>query len=100
MSEENSELMTPKAVTAGLLTLCDDEAPNRTILCAGGGGFACTHIYETNGVFLPDDAQDPENVRARMEAINDPKGEELFVGGYQQADKFLEMAQRNNTRTD
>ena len=100
MSEENSELMSPEAVTAGLLTLCDDKAPNRTILCAGGGGFACTHIYETNGVFLPDDAQDPENVRARMEAINDPKGEELFVGGYQQADKFLEMAQRNNTRTD
>tara|TARA_E500000178_G_scaffold315156_1_gene333903 strand:+ start:14805 stop:15713 length:909 start_codon:yes stop_codon:yes gene_type:complete len=92
MSEENSELMSPEAVTAGLLTLCDDKAPNRTILCAGGGGFACTHIYETNGVFLPSGAQDPENVRARMEEIKDPKGEKLFVGGYQQADKFLEMA--------
>ena len=32
MSEENSELMSPEAVTAGLLTLCDDKAPNRTIL--------------------------------------------------------------------
>ena len=100
MSEENAELMSPEAVTAGLLTLCDDEAPNRTILCAGGGGFACTHIYETNGVFLPSGAQDPENVRARMEAINDPKEEELFVGGYQQADKFLEMAKRNYKLTD
>ncbi len=100
MSEENAELMSPEAVTAGLLTLCDDEAPNRTILCAGGGGFACTHIYETNGVFLPSGAQDPENVRARMEAINDPKEEKLFVGGYQQADKFLEMAKRNYKLTD
>ena len=95
MSEENSKLMTPDAVTAGLLTLCDDEAPNRTILCAGGGGFARTHIYETNGVYLPSNAQTPENVRARMNVINDSRDEKLFVGGYQQAEKFLEMAKGN-----
>lgn len=34
------ELMPPEAVTTGLLTLCDDAAPTRTILAAGAGGYA------------------------------------------------------------
>ena len=47
------EMLTPEAVTAGLLTLCHDEAPNRMILCAGAGGYASTRLFETEGVFLP-----------------------------------------------
>jgi NAD(P)-dependent dehydrogenase (short-subunit alcohol dehydrogenase family) len=82
VTEEQSEIMTVEAVTAGLLTLCDTEAPNRTILCAGAGGYARTHIYETDGIYLPPEEQSPENVRAHIDAIDSPEGEQVLIGGF------------------
>lgn len=86
------ELMSVESVTAGLITLCDKDAPNRTILCAGAGGYATTHIYETEGVFLPTAQQTPENVRANMEAIHDTQGERILTAGFEQTNKFVEKA--------
>ena len=86
------ELMSVESVTAGLITLCDKDAPNRTILCAGAGGYATTHIYETEGIFLPADQQTPENVRASMEAIESTDGEKILTAGFEQTNKFVEKA--------
>lgn len=90
--KQELELMSVEAVTAGLITLCDQDAPTRTILCAGAGGYAATHIYETDGIFLPVDQQTPENVRANIDAINDSEGQRIFTTGFDQANKFLKKA--------
>ena len=92
VTDEHSELMTVSSVTAGLLTLCDSEAPNRSILCAGAGGYARTHIYETVGIYLPPEHQTAENVRAQIDAIDHPEGEQVLVGGFQQTNKFIAKA--------
>jgi len=92
VTEEQSDIMTVESVTAALLTLCDTDAPNRTILCAGAGGYARTHIYETDGIYLPPDQQTPENVRAQMDSIDNPEGQEILVGGFQQTNKFVGKA--------
>jgi len=81
------ELMSVESVTAGLITLCDKDAPNRTILCAGAGGYAATHIYET-----PTAKQTPENVRANMDAIHNTNGEKILTAGFEQTNKFVEKA--------
>jgi len=86
------ELMSVESVTAGLITLCDKDAPNRTILCAGAGGYAATHIYETEGIFLPTAKQTPENVRANMDAIHNTNGEKILTAGFEQTNKFVEKA--------
>ena len=86
------DLMSVEAVTAGLITLCDKDAPNRTILCAGAGGYAATHIYETGGIFLPPEQQTPENVRANMDAIHNTDGEKMLTAGFEQTHKFIEKA--------
>ncbi len=86
------ELMSVESVTAALVTLCDREAPNRTILCAGAGGYATTHIYETEGIFLPPSEQTPENVRANMDAIHNTEGEKMLLAGFEQTNKFVEKA--------
>ena len=86
------ELMSVESVTAGLITLCDRDAPNRTILCAGAGGYATTHIYETEGIFLPASEQTAENVRANIDAINDADGEKILTAGFEQTNKFVEKA--------
>lgn len=92
LPEEALKLSTPESVTAGLLTLCDMEAPNRTILCAGSGGFAKAVIYETDGIYLKPEEQTPENVRAGMDVINDPAGQQEYVQGGQQSMKFIGKA--------
>ncbi|MEO1040485.1 MAG: SDR family NAD(P)-dependent oxidoreductase, partial [Pseudomonadota bacterium] len=61
---EAGELMTVESVTAGLVYLASEAAPERTILCAGAGGYAATKIYETPGLYLPPDQQTPEAVAA------------------------------------
>ncbi|NND82526.1 MAG: SDR family NAD(P)-dependent oxidoreductase [Gammaproteobacteria bacterium] len=86
------DLMSVEAVTAGLLTLCDSDAPNRTILCCGAGGYASTKIYETHGVFLPPEDQNPENVRANMDQITDADGQQILTAGFEQSNKFVGMA--------
>ena len=92
ITEEHSELMTVESVTAGLLTLCDADAPNRSILCAGAGGYARTQIYETQGIYLPPELQSPENVRAHIDAIDNAAGQQVLVGGFQQTNKFIAKA--------
>jgi hypothetical protein len=92
VTDEQSDIMTVESVTAGLLTLCDEEAPNRSILCAGAGGYARTHIYETDGIYLPPEEQTAENVRAQIDAIDNPEGEQILFGGFQQTNKFVAKA--------
>ena len=89
------ELMSVESVTAGLLTLCDKDAPNRSILCAGAGGYAATQIFETDGVYLPPEQQTPENVRANIDAINSPEGAQMFTVGGQQTNKFVAKAMQH-----
>lgn len=85
-------LLTPESVSVGLLTLVHKKAPNRTILCAGAGGYARTIIYETDGIYLAPDQQTPENVMAAMDGVNDPSGQAEFKVGGDQTRKFLTKA--------
>jgi len=89
------ELMSVESVTAGLLTLCDSEAPNRTILCAGAGGGATTQIFETDGIYLAPEDQSPENVRAQMDKVMDRAGEKKITAGFEQTNKFVAKAMQH-----
>lgn len=86
------DLMTTESVTAGLLVLCAEEAPNRLILCAGAGGYASAHLYETDGIYLPPAEQTPENVLAQLDAINAREGEQELTAGFNQTFKFVGKA--------
>jgi len=88
MDSKVFDLLTPEAVTAGLLVLCAEQSPNRMILAAGAGGFASVHTYETLGIHLVPEAQTPENVLAGLAQINARAGEQELTQGYQQSFKF------------
>lgn len=70
--DEAIELLQPEGVTPGVLYLASDQAPSRTILCAGGGVFARAVIAETKGVFIPPEQLSAEAVAAHFDAISDP----------------------------
>jgi len=93
--EEAAKLMTTDSVTAGLLYLVSEDAPARTILCAGAGGYAATRIYETPGVYLPPEQQTPEAVAANFAAITAAEGQDEFHEGGRQTFKFIQYAARH-----
>ena len=69
LTDETSALMTVEAVTAGLLTLCDKDAPSRIVLGAGGGSFDVFKGFETVGVNLLPDALTAEGVAEHAVAM-------------------------------
>ncbi|GLS24453.1 SDR family NAD(P)-dependent oxidoreductase [Marinibactrum halimedae] len=85
-------LLTTESVTAGALTLCHKDAPSRMILCAGAGGYASTRLFETDGIFLPEDQQTPEKVLAHWDDICDTQHQTALESGAKQTEKFLTKA--------
>ena len=92
MPEDALKALTVESVTAGLIPLVCDEAPNRLIMCAGAGGFAATKVYETKGIHLSPENQTAENVMANLDKITDPAGQEEYTNGGQQTMKFVTAA--------
>ena len=92
MPQQILDMLTAEAVTAGALTLCTEEAPNRFILCAGAGGYASTRLFETDGVFLPAEQQSPESILENWEQISNTDNQKEMQSGNGQGEKFLSKA--------
>lgn len=92
MPENILGMLAPEYVTPGLLTLCDDDAPNRTILSAGAGGYATATIYETDGIFLSPEEQSPEAIREQWQTVTAPDNQQALESGVKQSEKFLTKA--------
>ena len=92
MPEEIVKAFAPEAVTAGMLTLCDDEAPNRFILCAGAGGYSSASMFETEGCFIPQHAQTPEIVREHWHELTAQDNQAALESGSKQGEKFVMKA--------
>lgn len=95
MPAEILDILTPEAVTAGALTLCHDDAPNRMILCAGAGGYASTRLFETDGVYLSPAKQTVDDVLNNWAAINDTNDQSELETGAKQSEKFLTKAMQH-----
>ena len=93
MPEEILEKLTVESVSAGLVVLVCDDAPNRMIMCAGAGGYSETKVFETSGINLSEGAQTAENVARFMDKIRDTDGMEEYTNGGQQGAKFLTRIQ-------
>ena len=96
MPEEILEKLTVESVSAGLVYLVCDDAPNRMIMCAGAGGYSETKVFETSGINLSEGAQTAENVAKFIDKIRATDGMEEFTNGGQQGAKFLTRIQSGN----
>ena len=94
MPEAVLALLEPAAVSPGLLALVADDAPTRTILCAGAGAFERAYVTLTPGVFIghPEDAA--EQVLERFESISDRSGESVPESGSAQGTLEVGKAMR------
>ena len=86
------DLMTAESVSAGAIVLCDETAPTRTILCAGAGGYAIASMYETDGIFMPKESQNPDEIVAKWDDLSDVSAHKALESGGKQTEKFVMKA--------
>ena len=58
-----------------------EDAPTRTILCAGAGSFEAAHITLTQGAWIGLGADAPERLAAHLAAVTDREGETVPGSG-------------------
>ncbi|MEO8081311.1 MAG: SDR family NAD(P)-dependent oxidoreductase [Caldimonas sp.] len=95
LPEAALRLFEPEAVSPGLVMLVAEDAPTRTILCAGGGGFERAHITLTQGVHVAPGADAAERIADRFEQISDREGETVPESGAAQG--LLETAKASGS---
>ncbi|MCE2665592.1 MAG: SDR family NAD(P)-dependent oxidoreductase [Limnohabitans sp.] len=80
----------PQAVVPAMLVMACEDAPNRTIMCAGAGSFEVANITLTQGVHLGMSDDAPEQLLAAMAQVKDRHGE--LVPGSGSGQGSLEVA--------
>ncbi|MGB5950672.1 MAG: SDR family oxidoreductase [Parvibaculum sp.] len=92
MPPEAEQMLTPEAVTPGVMYLVSEDAPTGMILCAGAGVFAAARIEESEGVFLGREGLTAEKVAENWAKITDfSNAAPHFMGG-EQTGKFFKLA--------
>jgi NAD(P)-dependent dehydrogenase (short-subunit alcohol dehydrogenase family) len=92
LSQDGLTQLSPDLVSPGLIALVREDAPTRTILCAGAGHFAAAHITLTDGVQVAAGADAAEQVIAHWAAVTDRAGEIVPDYGFTQAERELAAA--------
>ena len=90
--EEAFALLTPETVTPAVLYLVSEDAPTRTIMSAGAGGFSVARIVESAGTWLAPEDQTPEGIAANWDAISSTDGETQPQTGAEQTMKMAALA--------
>src|SRR5690606_37585328 len=99
LPEASLSALDPALVSPALLSLVGEQAPARTILCAGAGHFARANVTLSQRRFIGygDDAD--ERVIASWDAISDRAGEIVPDYGFMQAERELASAGAQPTKT-
>lgn len=89
LSGDSLERLHPSLVSPALLPLVCDDAPTRTILCAGGGNFAAANITLTHGCYIGSGPEVGGQVVERLAEVTDRTGEIVPGYGFMQAEREL-----------
>jgi NAD(P)-dependent dehydrogenase (short-subunit alcohol dehydrogenase family) len=95
MPEAVLAALQPEAVVPAMLVLAAQDAPTRTILCAGAGSFEAAHITLTQGVWLGNDALTPERLAEKLAQVTDPAGQTAPQSGAAQGTLEVGKAMKN-----
>jgi NAD(P)-dependent dehydrogenase (short-subunit alcohol dehydrogenase family) len=82
-------LMKASAVSPAVLFLSSENAPSRTILAAGSGGYSRVYILETEGIYLSEKQRTPEELEKRFDEISDKSTLHEYTDVTGQTLKFL-----------
>ncbi|WP_431469677.1 hypothetical protein [Sphingosinithalassobacter sp. LHW66-3] len=86
------ELLDPALVSPALLPMVADEAPSRTVLCAGAGHFAAANVTLTQGVQIGAEADTGAQLLECWDQVTDRTNEFVPAYGFFQAERELASA--------
>jgi NAD(P)-dependent dehydrogenase (short-subunit alcohol dehydrogenase family) len=92
MPPEVLKALQPQAVVPAMLVMASEDAPNRTILCAGAGSFEAAHITLTQGLHLGLQDDTAEQLAAALAQVKDPAGQTVPLSGSAQGGHEMAMA--------
>ncbi|MGJ7611712.1 MULTISPECIES: SDR family NAD(P)-dependent oxidoreductase [unclassified Variovorax] len=98
MPQEVLDALKPEAVVPAMLVLAAQDAPNRTILCAGAGTFEAAHITMTQGAWVGIGLDAPEQLAARLAEVTSREGEVVPQSGAAQGTNEVGKAMANAKR--
>jgi NAD(P)-dependent dehydrogenase (short-subunit alcohol dehydrogenase family) len=81
MSEEVLAALKPEAVVPAMLVMVSENAPTRTILCAGAGTFEAAHITMTQGVHIGLSGDAPELLAAKLADVTNRQNDSVPMSG-------------------
>jgi NAD(P)-dependent dehydrogenase (short-subunit alcohol dehydrogenase family) len=96
LDEQIKNLLQPDLVSAGLIKLVADDAPTRSILCAGAGYFEAANITLTRGAYIGAGQDAAQRVIDAWEKINDRTDESVPKLGTDQIRQELAAAAHAN----
>jgi NAD(P)-dependent dehydrogenase (short-subunit alcohol dehydrogenase family) len=96
--KEMLEAFQPEAVVPAMLVLAAQDAPNRTVLCAGAGVFEAAHITLTQGVWLGNGPDAAEQLAARLAEVTSREHEAVPQSGAAQGGNEVAKAMANAKR--
>lgn len=94
LSDEAAQVLTADKVSPGLVALVQDNAPNGSILLAGGGSFEAAYITMTQGIHieLPVEKMAME-VCSRLDDVFATEGQHIPQSAWEQSQHELAKAQ-------
>lgn len=98
LSPETLKRLDPAFVSPGLLALVADDAPTRTILCAGAGHFATANITLTEGSYIGGGHDAGEQLIRHWEEVTDRAGEIVPAYGFFQSEREIASAEQHADR--
>ncbi|QSI32228.1 SDR family NAD(P)-dependent oxidoreductase [Variovorax sp. RKNM96] len=96
--KEMLEAFQPESVVPAMLVLAAQDAPNRTVLCAGAGVFEAAHITLTQGVWLGNGPDAAEQLAARLAEVTSREDEAVPQSGAAQGSNEVAKAMANAKR--
>jgi NAD(P)-dependent dehydrogenase (short-subunit alcohol dehydrogenase family) len=97
MPEAVLAALDPKAVVPAMLVLVSEDAPTRTILCAGAGNVEAAHITMTQGDWIGFDSDATERLAAQLDKVRDRSAEMVPPNGSAQGAHEVAQATTNLT---
>jgi NAD(P)-dependent dehydrogenase (short-subunit alcohol dehydrogenase family) len=89
MPEAVLEQLSPASVSPAVVFMASENAPNRTIICAGAGSFEVSNLTLTKGQFIGQGASAADQLSEAFEAIRNRQDELVPLSGAAQG--LLEM---------
>ena len=85
LAPEVLAMLAPEKVSPAVLALASEQAPNRTILCAGAGSFEAAHVTLTRGLHVGDGADAAERILANLQSIVDREDDFVPAEAFEQS---------------